>query len=296
MRYFAADTSCGSVRQYNEDRISVILNATLSPSKSAVNFFGVYDGHSGSACSEFLKENLHRTIFAEKTLLEDFDKVVASCFRKLDDLFARQCELTKDKSGSCALMLLETDQRVFLASTGDSRAVGSFDRGARVESITTDHKPELSSERKRVFKSGGYFYYSSTTLVKEEGESLVKGPMRVFPGRLTVTRSFGDVESKTVKQGGNPHVLIVDPFTYSLGKANLDFIVMGSDGLFEQLTNQQICDFVIGRVQGRNSLGLSVNEKFTKEVAGELIRLAIDSGSQDNISVILLFFENSKLL
>lgn len=33
----------------------------------------------------------------------------------------------------------------------------------------------------------------------------------MFPGRLSVSRTFGDIEAKRPKYGGNPNVIISDP-------------------------------------------------------------------------------------
>jgi protein phosphatase PTC2/3 len=35
--------------------------------------------------------------------------------------------------------------------------------------------------------------------------------MRVFPGKLSVSRTFGDIEAKHPKYGGNPKVIICNP-------------------------------------------------------------------------------------
>ena len=37
------------------------------------------------------------------------------------------------------------------------------------------------------------------------------GPHRVFPGRLSVSRTFGDIEAKRSKYGGNPRCVIATP-------------------------------------------------------------------------------------
>ena len=37
------------------------------------------------------------------------------------------------------------------------------------------------------------------------------GPHRVFPGRLSVCRTFGDIEAKLSKLDGNPKVVVADP-------------------------------------------------------------------------------------
>jgi protein phosphatase 2C family protein 2/3 len=39
----------------------------------------------------------------------------------------------------------------------------------------------------------------------------MKGPVRVFPGRLSVSRTFGDIEAKLEKFKGLPNVVIATP-------------------------------------------------------------------------------------
>jgi protein phosphatase 2C family protein 2/3 len=69
VKAFSANTNVGLVRQYNEDRIAIILNVIHPPSKVPViqqwpniQIFAVYDGHGGSKCAEYLKDNLHNNI------------------------------------------------------------------------------------------------------------------------------------------------------------------------------------------------------------------------------------------
>lgn len=65
---FAACTNQGLVRNYNEDRVLLCLNASKPINKEQhdewpnCNIFGVMDGHGGSKCAEFLKENLHHYV------------------------------------------------------------------------------------------------------------------------------------------------------------------------------------------------------------------------------------------
>ena len=39
----------------------------------------------------------------------------------------------------------------------------------------------------------------------------MKGPVRVFPGRLSVSRAFGNIEAKLPHFNGKPNVLIATP-------------------------------------------------------------------------------------
>ncbi len=64
---YAAITTEGIVRNYNEDRVSIILNIPKSPNYTKddwpkCSFFGIYDGHGGANCAEFLRDNLHKNV------------------------------------------------------------------------------------------------------------------------------------------------------------------------------------------------------------------------------------------
>lgn len=68
---------------------------------------------------------------------------------------------------------------------------------------------------------------------------LLIGPHRVFPGRLSVSRTFGDIEAKIPRHGGNPNVVIAEPeiIDFELSKEQ-DFMVLACDGIFDKLSNR----------------------------------------------------------
>jgi protein phosphatase 2C family protein 2/3 len=69
--------------------------------------------------------------------------------------------------------------------------------------------------------------------------------MRIFPGRLSVSRSFGDVEAKIVEFGGNPNVLIALPEIKAFKiKKEHDFVVLGCDGIFDRISNREAVQLV----------------------------------------------------
>ena len=67
--------------------------------------------------------------------------------------------------------------------------------------------------------------------------------------RLAITRAFGDFEFKTIQVDGQQHrrdyitsdpevrMLELDPFTD-------EFFVMGSDGLYDKFTSQEVVSFI----------------------------------------------------
>ena len=68
---------------------------------------------------------------------------------------------------------------------------------------------------------------------------MILGAHRVFPGRLSVSRTFGDIEAKIPKYEGNPKVVIAEPDVTAFKiRNNYDFIVIGCDGIFDKLSNK----------------------------------------------------------
>lgn len=65
---YAANTHQGIVRTYNEDRVSIVSH--FGPDKKS-SFFAVYDGHGGSNCVDYLRDNMHRLLAQEALLMSN---------------------------------------------------------------------------------------------------------------------------------------------------------------------------------------------------------------------------------
>lgn len=97
--------------------------------------------------------------------------------------------------------------------------------------MSDDHKPSCDLEKQRIYTSGGQIYQTAT--VASTGDhsmppEIIIGPIRVFPGRLSVSRTFGDTEAKVSNKGGNPDVVIPTPEikSFKLDKGH-DFVILG---------------------------------------------------------------------
>ena len=60
------------------------------------------------------------------------------------------------------------------------------------------------------------YYRTSTTISENEldrnsKKEIILGPHRVLPGRLSVSRTFGDLAAKIEKHKGNPKVVVALP-------------------------------------------------------------------------------------
>jgi protein phosphatase 2C family protein 2/3 len=67
----------------------------------------------------------------------------------------------------------------------------------------------------------------------------------VLPGRLSVSRTFGDCVAKFERYGGNPNCVVATPeiTVFDLGHET-DYILLGSDGIFDKLENIDIANLV----------------------------------------------------
>ena len=73
---------------------------------------------------------------------------------------------------------------------------------------------------------------------------MLYGPFRVLPGRLSVSRTFGDIEAKMEKFGGLPGVVTAEPeiSQFTIDDTKHDFIILGCDGIFDRLSSLNVID------------------------------------------------------
>jgi len=256
IKSYAVNTYQGIVRDYNEDRVSITVNMNKPRGYykkwPRVSFFGIFDGHGGEECSEYLRDNLHVLICHNNEYFpENIPEAIKLAFNKAEQHFIENIALDKnkelkDKSGSCAVILLIVDNKIYIANVGDSRCVLSMENGKKFIQVTKDHKPSEPEEMSRIKSFGGKLYQTETLIKKSTNINLIGkkliGPYRVSPGNLSVSRTIGDIEAKLEKYGGNPNVIIPKPdiFIYDLNKDDVDFFILGCDGIFDQLSSDEV--------------------------------------------------------
>ena len=130
------------------------------------------------------------------------------------------------------------------------------------------------------------------------------GPMRVLPGRLSVSRTFGDCLAKIEKHGGNPKCIVAEPdvFTVAIDE-ELDFILIGSDGIFDRVSTEDTVQAVIDEARLKTeAMKVSTRHhgqcsfEHVAQVVGDAVDkvmlLAMELESMDNLSVVIISFKN----
>ncbi|EOY00658.1 Phosphatase 2C family protein, putative [Theobroma cacao] len=211
-------------KKFMEDTHKIV---SCSHGNSNKAFFGVYDGHGGKKAAEFVAENLHNNIF--KMLKncegnEEKEEAVKAGYLKTDEEFLKQ----DVASGTCCVTAVIEGEDIVVSNLGDCRAV--LYRGGVAETLTTDHKAEREDERKRIENKGGYVEFH-------------RGAWRVH-GILSVSRSIGDAHLK--------HWVLADPDTKILQLTpDMEFLVLASDGLWEEVSSQEAVDIVARLLSGK---------------------------------------------
>lgn len=321
---FAVTTHKGTVRNYNEDRVSVLLNVQQSlphegqPETSEnYSLFSVFDGHGGYGCCNFLKDNLHYKLLETCDFSLPTPPNLPTVYKTLDFQYIKSAVDGNHKfSGSCAITVVIGPKSGLAINVGDSRALCSRKGGKVVESITEDHKPEAPGEFSRVVRNSGELYRMSANQrtgeeryyyvrdvkdlekvneIESRNPHIVFGPWRVKPGGLSVSRTFGDVESKMQTLGGLAGTVICEPESFAFNFDDIDFVVIACDGIFDRLTNEKVSETVwetVDYYRDRYAADPSSYEFVLGECVNNVLRRAMLSRSEDNLTVILLCFKN----
>ena len=288
---YAYNTNKGNIRNYNEDTICVKkINSKI---EQIFYFFGIFDGHGGKGCSSFLQENLYKYI--QNFSSESLENAI---YQSENDFLSNYAidinNNIKDSSGSCGVMAMIKNNKLIIANIGDSRLV--IFKNGKLFFETEDHKPSSDKEKERIINSGGQIYQSQPLIQIYPKINL---PWRVLPGRLSVSRTFGDVQAKTEKFGGKSGVVIPKPdiTEFDLDE-NFDFMVIGCDGIFDVISNEQIFDvwkIVLNeqRYKDFENDELDINV-LCGDFADAIIKSSLFKNSYDNLSCIVVVFNLNK--
>ncbi|ORY00042.1 protein serine/threonine phosphatase 2C [Basidiobolus meristosporus CBS 931.73] len=310
--------------------------------------FGVFDGHGGPECAEIVRNILPNKVLeriealdihaleTEASRVEAVTRSIQNCFVDLDEDISKKAlqeivtgtgeepgeDFLAAVSGSCALLTyIDTvNSDLYIANTGDSRAViGVCDEnGWRAETMSNDHTAQNLDEQKRMHEEH-----------PNEHETLFSLD-RVL-GLLAPTRAFGDYDLKWDydTQSGIPNQYFPDvraslehyhspPYISSLPEvqhrhltSSDRFLILASDGLYDELNNDQIVQLVASHLRQhprqdesrwcftdenasthliRNAFGGSNQRSLTYKLAP---RPPYSRSTRDDITVMVIFFNEA---
>ena len=295
---YAYNTSKGIIRNYNEDTITVKKIILNNKNDEFFYFFGLFDGHGGNGCSLYLKENFHNFI-------KEFsaDSLRNAVYQSENEFLTKKAldenNNICDSSGSCGAITIVKNNKLIISNTGDSRIV--VYKNGKLFFATEDHKPNSDKEKERIKNSGGQIYQTTSLIPLYYNGKKIDLPWRVFPGRLSVSRTFGDIGAKNEKFGGKKGVIIPSPDITEFEINNeFDFMVIGCDGIFDVLSNEDLYEIwkIVLKIQKdeiekykdiEKNIELNI-DKLCGDFAALIIKSAMAKNSLDNVSCIVVLF------
>ncbi|GAV73902.1 PP2C domain-containing protein [Cephalotus follicularis] len=230
-----------------------------------ISFYGVFDGHGGKGAAQFVREHLPRIIVEDADFPLELEKVVTRAFMETDAAFAKSCSLESTlSSGTTAITVMIFGRSLLVANAGDCRAVLS--RCGLALDLSKDHRPCSTEERMRIESLGGYV---------DDG---------YLNGQLSVTRALGNWHLEGMKlKGERSGPLSAEPELKLITLTKEDeFLIIGSDGIWDVFTSRNAVDFARRRLQQHNDVKLCCQE---------MVEEAIKRGATDNLTVVIVSFQ-----
>eukprot|EP00747_Dinoflagellata_sp_TGD_P209180 gnl/TRDRNA2_/TRDRNA2_82593_c0_seq1.p1 gnl/TRDRNA2_/TRDRNA2_82593_c0~~gnl/TRDRNA2_/TRDRNA2_82593_c0_seq1.p1 ORF type:complete len:628 (-),score=115.59 gnl/TRDRNA2_/TRDRNA2_82593_c0_seq1:95-1876(-) len=239
-----------------EDRFCDVVSTAVDEignmrKKAAVVFFGVFDGHAGGSCSEFVMQNLDRSVvgclrdqrqrdvnseMAVKSALQAAFRMTEHNFFQYANKLEGGATLTWATAGStaCTATMFGPDEegklRLLIANLGDTRAVLGKKDGRAIR-LSEDHHPNLPTERRRIELHGG-----SVACIQGIWRVVLRGRRGQVDAGLSVSRSFGDVDFKIPAEVVSP---VPEILSYFVNRNEDAFIVIASDGIWGAISDQE---------------------------------------------------------
>ncbi|PRW59402.1 integrin-linked kinase-associated serine threonine phosphatase 2C [Chlorella sorokiniana] len=275
-------------RSHMEDRHTVIPNFSIKGADPSLprQFVAVYDGHSSHRGSEHAARRVHQYIAAQPAVQQckgdscDVSAIEAALKEAFEDVDQEIVETAVNhgkRYGTTAVCALRIGNTLYVAHAGDSRAI--LCREGRAITLTRDHKPaSVPEERERIEAQGGRIAY--------EADRVLSNPEGQRQSRLNMSRALGDPDFKQPRRlvEAEPDVARVEL------KAGADrFLLLGSDGLFEVLSNQQAVEIALAALQTTG--GGKASEAAAQAAADALVAQALKAGTRDNVTALVQAFE-----
>eukprot|EP00668_Euglena_longa_P000666 GGOE01000808.1.p1 GENE.GGOE01000808.1~~GGOE01000808.1.p1 ORF type:complete len:559 (+),score=174.84 GGOE01000808.1:29-1678(+) len=260
--------------------------------KDAYGLFGVFDGHSGTACSAQCSELLRKRVAESSLPLSD--EQLQQMVLEIDAEFL-SCD-KEEESGSTAVFGLVQPQGaeycVQVCNVGDSRIL--VHTGGAMRAMTEDHKPSLAMEEERIQAAGGFVRDNRVNGDLAVSRALGDRPYKVKKVAVPAgappkgkkrkqQQASQEDQAQKVVEGASPRELqvIALPEVTRVVLRPGDWLLAACDGIFEpeSFSNEEVMRFVADRLAHCQDIG---------QVLCALCTEALKRGSTDNMTALLV--------
>ncbi|KAK7198773.1 protein phosphatase 2C-like protein [Novymonas esmeraldas] len=235
-----------------------------------VCFFGVYDGHGGRQCAEYVRSRLHELTLAHESLRTAPRQAISDAFAQVEREFLEQNTEDMGSSGCVCAAAVVQGSVLTVGNVGDCEAV--LARAGQPVLLTVKHNPSCNdAEASRVTKAGGCIFNRRV------------GHPRLNPRMcsLAVSRAVGDAGFKLEEYtDGKPSGVIAVADTAELVLTKEDsFLILACDGLWDTISYAEAIELAATHLAS----GADANG-----VADQLVRETLRRGTRDNVTVVFV--------
>ncbi|RLM69785.1 hypothetical protein C2845_PM17G12240 [Panicum miliaceum] len=237
-----------------------------------VGVVAIFDGHNGAEASEmaskrflgyfllhvyFLLDGIYSMMFRKSTGKLTYREV--AIFNNVFNLY--KDDQSNHEEGERRRKRNSIDHEEFALVNYDGPLY-------HARELTKDHHPDREDERSRVEAAGGY-------VIEWAGVYRVNG-------ELALSRAIGDLPFKRYGVISTPELT-----GWQILSENDTFLVASSDGIFEKMTMQDVCDLMLNaKLHVNQDLGSSAITQHN--LADYVVRVALQKGTRDNVAAVVV--------
>ena len=252
--YYIREEINSKIKEEMED-YTLVKHPFLNIEKHNLSLFCIFDGHGGDFVSKYLKENfasnLHKNIKINYSL--NFRNILKTSIESIDKDLEKLKEA--ENCGSTGTIVVLDNNSVYCANVGDSKCF-YINKKNNAFQLTEDHNCSNQKEKEELKKKGIIIFQN-----------------RVF-GSLSLTRTFGDTQLKKDGIECNPYIKKI-----FLDRDEVKYIIIASDGIWDVVNKDKLMEIY-----------KEIENGTSKEFCNKLVDFAMNNGSNDNISCIVLRF------
>ena len=260
--------STQGLRPTMEDAHLAWINAGNASDGQPVSLFAVLDGHCGRRVADLGSHFLPEAVLSRPSLGTDNATALVEAVVQTDKAIFQQ--MGRADGGSTLIAALIHNRMLFIANLGDAREV-LYD-GTTI-AMSVDHKPTDAAEQQRIIRCGSFVHFGRVGAC------------------LAVSRALGDYEFKfsssrygTEKEFAVSHIPDIRQINIT---DTTKFLILACDGLWDVCSNEEATAFVNSFMSSADTRDF---QKALNLCSSQLAMHAVERGSMDNVTVLLLWF------
>ena len=308
----------------NSLEVSIIKELNLINQNSSISLFGIFDGHNGPEVSKYLSQHFSQFLTENINFINgNYKKSLEETFINLDESFRSlevQQELSKYSNrkeenknkdnfndflelfnprnlegvniaefcGSCGIVVLITEKKVFIANAGNSKCIPVNIKNEIIkDKINIEHTLDNENEIKRLNKIFGY----------EISETNNNKDKFINDFYLNITRGFGDLQYKDNKLINlEDQCISVKPDIIEISIEELNYLIIGNYGCFNRNNDENLLSletYFLEKYDKNNEQKINkVIEEFFDEKIKEIENIQEKDSNINSLASIIIEFKN----